>query len=96
LRTQQRAVDIEKAHKIGGARLTRDADKLRRQQARKSGLLEFVRYFWHVLEPPTRDLIEGWPLESICEHLAILISLFPPQGAPTGWAKPWARRITRI
>jgi hypothetical protein len=36
---------------------------------KKRWLLEFVRYFWHVLEPPNRDLIEGWPLEAICEHL---------------------------
>jgi hypothetical protein len=32
-------------------------------------LLQFVRYFWHSLEPKTRPLIEGWPLEAICDHL---------------------------
>src|SRR5208337_2489575 len=30
---------------------------------------EFVRYFWHTLEPKSRKLIEGWPLEAICLHL---------------------------
>lgn len=32
------------------------------------GLLSFIRYYWHILEPGTvfRD---GWALEAICEHL---------------------------
>lgn len=40
----------------------------RRKQAQRGGLIEFVRYFWHVLEPVT-PLVEGWPLEAICDHL---------------------------
>ncbi len=40
----------------------------RQRQSRRGGLIEFVRYFWHVLEPET-ELIEGWPLEAICDHL---------------------------
>jgi len=49
------------------------AAEWKRRQARKAqegegGLLEFVRYFWHVLEPET-PLIEGWPLEEVCAHL---------------------------
>jgi predicted phage terminase large subunit-like protein len=40
----------------------------REKQASEGGLIEFVRYFWHVLEPAT-DLIEGWVLEAIAEHL---------------------------
>src|SRR6202142_2095026 len=40
----------------------------REKQARPGGLIEFVRYFWHVLEPEA-PLIEGWPLEAICAHL---------------------------
>src|SRR3954467_10157570 len=35
---------------------------------RQGGLIAFVRYFWHILEPET-ELIEGWPLWAICEHL---------------------------
>jgi hypothetical protein len=34
-----------------------------------AGLLEFIRYLWHTLEPKPRKLIEGWPLEIICLHL---------------------------
>jgi hypothetical protein len=52
------------------ARVTRrNFDKLRRQQTGRGSLVEFVRYFWHALEPKTRKLIEGWPLEAICFHL---------------------------
>ncbi len=32
------------------------------------GLIHFVRYFWHVLEPKT-ELKEDWPLYAICDHL---------------------------
>lgn len=32
------------------------------------GLMSFVRYFWHVLEPETK-MVEGWAMEAICEHL---------------------------
>ena len=35
---------------------------------RVGGLIEFVRYFWNLLEPETK-LVEGWVLYSICEHL---------------------------
>lgn len=46
--------------------------RLREERARQAeshgGLLAFVRYFWPVVEP-ARPLIEGWPLEAICEHL---------------------------
>jgi hypothetical protein len=30
--------------------------KLRREQSGRRSLLNFVRYFWHALEPPSRDL----------------------------------------
>jgi predicted phage terminase large subunit-like protein len=51
----------------------------------RCGLLSFVRYFWHVLEPGT-PFVDGWPLEAVCEHLEavtfgeirkILINIFP-------------------
>jgi len=32
------------------------------------GLMDFVRYFWHVLEP-SRPLIDGWAMRAICMHL---------------------------
>lgn len=34
----------------------------------RCGLLSFMRYFWHILEPG-KKLTEGWVLEAICEHL---------------------------
>jgi hypothetical protein len=40
----------------------------REKQAQENGLIEFVKYFWHVLEPAT-ELVEGWVLEAIAEHL---------------------------
>jgi hypothetical protein len=55
----------------------------REKQASEGGLIEFVRYFWHVLEPAT-DLIEGWPLDAICEHLEAVTawSRSRPQSLP--------------
>ena len=34
----------------------------------RGGLLSFVRYFWHVLEPGT-PFVDGWILHAIIEHL---------------------------
>jgi predicted phage terminase large subunit-like protein len=34
----------------------------------QGGLLSFVRYFWHILEPGTK-FRDGWALEAVCEHL---------------------------
>jgi predicted phage terminase large subunit-like protein len=45
---------------------------IREQRALQSqnpgGLLEFIRYFWHVLEP-VDPLVEGWTLDCLCAHL---------------------------
>lgn len=35
---------------------------------RQGGLMAFIRHFWHVLEPET-ELVEGWALYAIVEHL---------------------------
>lgn len=40
----------------------------RAAQSRRGGLLEFVKYFWDVLEPET-EFVPGWPLEAVCKHL---------------------------
>lgn len=40
----------------------------RRRQSADGGLIDFVRYFWHILEPKTK-FVEGWAFEAICEHL---------------------------
>lgn len=51
----------------------------------QGGLLAFVRYYWHILEPGT-ELVLGFPIEAICEHLEavtfgeitnLLITVFP-------------------
>lgn len=51
----------------------------------RGGLLAFVKYFWHVLEPGT-EFVSGWVLEAITEHLEavtfgeitnLLINVFP-------------------
>jgi predicted phage terminase large subunit-like protein len=34
----------------------------------RCGLLQFVRDYWHVLEPGTK-FVDGWALEAVCEHL---------------------------
>ena len=34
----------------------------------QGGLMQFIRYFWNVLEPQT-VLVEGWPLYAIVQHL---------------------------
>jgi predicted phage terminase large subunit-like protein len=34
----------------------------------EASLMGFVRRFWHVLEPATQ-LVDGWALDAICEHL---------------------------
>ena len=39
-----------------------------KQEQNPGGLIEFVRYFWSVLEPAD-PLVEGWVLEAICTHL---------------------------
>ncbi len=39
-----------------------------RQQELPGGLLAFIRYFWHILEP-ARPFVEGWPVEAVCAHL---------------------------
>ena len=35
---------------------------------RQGGLMAFVRYYWRILEPEA-ELVEGWPLYAVCEHL---------------------------
>ena len=44
---------------------------LRQAKARHSapgGLIEFIRYFWHVLEPNT-EFVDGWAIRAVCDHL---------------------------
>lgn len=50
-----------------GLRELRKRQAKARQQSR-GGLLHFIRDYWPVVEP-ARPLVEGWPLEAVCEHL---------------------------
>src|SRR5271169_3880556 len=52
---------------------------------RQRGLIDFIRYFWDVLEPETA-FVDGWPLWAMVEHLEavtfgeikrLLINVFP-------------------
>lgn len=47
--------------------------KERKRQSSPGGLIDFIRYFWSVLEPE-KPLVEGWPLEAMCEHLEAVTS----------------------
>ena len=72
---QASRVEFERFAQLLGEKRRRQAKKLHRARGYRDeagvwrgGLLEFVRYFWPVLEPGTK-MAEGWPLEAICEHL---------------------------
>ena len=38
------------------------------RQSEPGGLMHFVRYFWHLLEP-NNPMVDGWAMEAICLHL---------------------------
>ncbi len=52
---------------IAQAKLRVEEERTRQQQL-PGGLMNFIRYFWHVLEP-NREFVEGWLLEGLCAHL---------------------------
>lgn len=55
----------------GAQRLAGAVAELAKREMRKrhaASLLEFVRDFWHLIEPG-RPFIEGWCIEAICQHL---------------------------
>jgi hypothetical protein len=53
-------------------KIERNFAKLRREQSGRGSLIEFVRYFWHTLEPASRKLVEGWPLEAVCPQTRLM------------------------
>jgi predicted phage terminase large subunit-like protein len=64
----------------------------KRQQDPEFGLINFVRYFWSVLEP-NRKFAEGWALEAMCLHLQAITSgrIHPARllmNVPPGSMKP--------
>lgn len=61
----------EKARLVRFARAQRKLfikEERERQSQPHGGLIHFVRYFWHVLEP-NAEFKEGWALYAICQHL---------------------------
>ncbi len=59
----------ERKERLASAiREKRMRDERKRQSDPNGGLLAFIRYFWHVLEP-VDPFVEGWPLECLCAHL---------------------------
>lgn len=67
-------IDRSRAEKL--ARAIHE-QKLREERKRQSnlggpgysgGLIHFIRYFWHVLEP-ARVFVDGWAMRAICMHL---------------------------
>lgn len=49
-------------------RLKRVREERVKQANPYGGLLEFIRYFWRVLEP-VDDFVDGWAVECLCAHL---------------------------
>lgn len=66
--------DRARAERLAGAIAEKKRREARSLQSdlgrpgRLGGLIWFIRYFWHVLEPNTK-LVEGWALHAICMHL---------------------------
>lgn len=44
-----------------------------RKEAAEESLYEFMKMFWHCVEPE-KKFVEGWALEAICDHLMALAS----------------------
>jgi hypothetical protein len=63
LEEQRRREEVERQKVVG------NYAALREEQTGRGSLIPFTRYFWHVLEPSKRKLVEGWPLEAIALHL---------------------------
>ncbi len=57
---------VRKQQELDQAEL--DRRYLKKTFVGKDGLLNFVRHFWHVLEPMT-EFVDGWPLKAVCAHL---------------------------
>ncbi len=53
---------------LAAALHARDIRRGRTCHGKPGGLVHFIRYFWHVLEPNT-PFVEGWALYAMCKHL---------------------------
>lgn len=54
--------------KIAQDELKRRQRQLRLKAAAEKSLIEFIRMFWHCVEPE-KPFVEGWVLEGWCQHL---------------------------
>ena len=87
-------------------RLLAVRDKAKQELLRRGGLLthkaaceesflEFVRYFWHVVEPTTK-LVEGWPLTLLCDILTSITdghSIRDIINVPPGFMKSYTLNV---
>lgn len=53
---------------LQAARIKRAIQDLETKERCENSLLDFIDYVWPVVEP-ARQLVHGWALEAICEHL---------------------------
>lgn len=63
-----RKLKLAEAIKVKKRREERERQSDLGEPGRSGGLMHFVRYFWHVLEP-NKPLIDGWVMHAICMHL---------------------------
>lgn len=61
-------MDRERLEKLARAVSELNRRDLRREHAGPGGLLKFIKYFWHVLEPQTK-FVDGWVMAAMCQHL---------------------------
>lgn len=50
------------------AKATKELELRSLRDSHRDSLIEFIKYFWHVLEPVT-PFVEGWCIEAVAEHL---------------------------
>lgn len=70
-RLLRRAKDqpVRERQEMFGAALSELRMRIERdRQSEPGGLMHFVRYFWHILEP-NREFVDGWPLQAMADHL---------------------------
>ena len=53
---------------LAAKELERRKNLWKRKELAEESLLEFIRMFWHCVEPE-KPFVEGWVLEGMCEHL---------------------------
>jgi predicted phage terminase large subunit-like protein len=62
------STDRERKIVVATAIKVRNLRQERKRHSESGGLIHYIRYFWHVLEPNT-PFIDGWALFAMCKHL---------------------------